>query len=178
MTLAPALGAGFVWDDRADALDNPAASPAGFAGALGTTNRPLLKATYALQRATTGAAPLPFHAVNLALHLLTTAAVFALVRRVVAAPVGARAGASADLPAWIAAALWALHPVAAETVAPVVGRSVLLSTALLLGALLLVTGARAPRPGALLAAGALAFLAPLARETALVLPARKAMTPM
>jgi hypothetical protein len=165
--LAPVLAAGFVWDDRADVLANPAASPAGFAGALGATNRPLLKATYALQRAATGADPLPFHAVNLALHLGVTAAVFALVRRVLAASGNARA----DFAAWVAAALWALHPAAAEAVAPVVGRSVLLSSALLLAAVLAATRERAPSPRAMLAAGALAFAAPLARETALVVPA-------
>jgi len=167
VALAPVLAAGFVWDDRADVLANPAATPAGFAAALGTTNRPLLKATYALQRATTGADPLPFHAVNLLLHLAATAAVFALARRVLAAA----GGAHADLAAWGAAALWALHPAAAEAVAPVVGRSALLSSALLLAAVLLATRARPPGPRAMVAVGALAFAAPLARETALVAPA-------
>ena len=171
LALLPALDAGFVWDDRADVLDNPAATPAGFAAALGTTNRPLLKATYALQRRVSGDDPLPFHTGNLALHLLATAAVFALVRRSLAVRAAARAGVTRDLAAWLAAALWALHQVAAETVAPVIGRSVLLSSGLLLGALLLVTGARPPGWRAMLAAGALAFLAPLARETALVTPA-------
>src|SRR5512145_602479 len=80
--LAPTLGTGFVFDDRADVLDNPAASPAGFAAALGRTNRPLTKASYALQRAATGAAPLPFHAGNLALHLAATLLVLALARRI------------------------------------------------------------------------------------------------
>jgi hypothetical protein len=167
VALAPALGAGFVWDDRADVLANPAATPAGFAAALGTTNRPLLKASYALQRATTGADPLPFHAVNLLLHLAATAAVFALARRLLAAA----GGAHADFAAWGAAALWALHPAAVEAVAPVIGRSALLSSALLLAAVLLATRARPPGPRAMVAVGALAFAAPLARETALVAPA-------
>jgi len=167
LAFAPALAAGFVFDDRADALDNPAATPAGFAVALGHTNRPLLKATYALQRAWTGAAPLPFHALNLILHLGATLAVFALLRRVLAH----RDAASAALVAWLAAALWALHPAATEAVAPVSGRSALLATVLLLPAFLLLTRARPPAPPAALGAAALALAAPLARETALVLPA-------
>ncbi len=165
--LAPTLDAGFVYDDRSDVLDNPAASPHGFLSALGRTNRPLLKATYALQRAATGSAARPFHAVNLALHLACTLAAFGLARRLA----GAAGAPRATLVGAAAAALWALHPAVVEAVAPISGRSVLLSTLLLLGALLLVTGERPP--GRVLAgsAAALALAAPLARETALVLPA-------
>jgi len=166
VSLAPVLDVGFVFDDRADVLDNPAASPEGFFPALGRTNRPLLKATYALQRATTGSAALPFHAANLALHLATTLAMFALARRL-AVGVGVP---RPELVGALAAAVWALHPAAVEAVAPVSGRSVLLSTLLVLIALLLVTGERPPARSALAAAGALAFAAPLVRETALVLP--------
>lgn len=167
LAFAPALAAGFVFDDRADVLDNPASTPAGFAAALGRTNRPLTKATYALQRGWTGAAPLPFHAGNLLLHLAATLLVFALVRRVLDRSVSAHA----DLAAWLAAALWALHPAAAEAVAPVAARSAPLAAVLLLASFLLVTGARPPAWPAALGAGALALAAPLARETALVLPA-------
>jgi hypothetical protein len=160
LAFAPALAAGFVFDDRADVLDNPAATPAGFAAALAHTNRPLTKASYALQRGWTGAAPLPFHAANLLLHLAATLLVFAFVRRVVAR----EAPAHAELAAWLAAALWALHPAAAEAVAPVVGRSTLLSTVLALTAFLLLTRAAPPRPAAALAAGLAVLAAPLARE--------------
>jgi hypothetical protein len=77
---------------------------------------------------------------------------------------------AADGVAVFGAALWALHPAAVETVVPVTGRSVGLSSFLLLAALLIVTR-DTPRRATALAAGALAFAAPLARETALVLPA-------
>ena len=161
------LAVGFVFDDAADAIDNPAATPPGFVAALGETNRPLTKASYALQRATTGSAPRPFHLVNLVLHLAATALIFALARR--STPDGApeRAG----LLAWGAAALWALHPAAVEAVAPVSGRSVLLSSVLLLGAMVAATRAGAVTPARAAAVALLAFAAPLARETALVLPA-------
>lgn len=169
--LAPVLGAGFVFDDRADAIDNPAATPGGFFAALGVTNRPLLKATYALQRATSGVEPLPFHLVNLVLHLAATAMVCTLVRRWAAGPAAGRAVEPSGLVAWGAAAIWALHPAVVEAVAPVSGRSVLLSTVLLLGAVLLATGdggVSRPRAAAI---ALLAFAAPSSRETALVLPA-------
>lgn len=175
LAFAPVLDAGFVFDDRGDVLDNPAASPSGFAAALGRTNRPLLKATYALQRALTGEAARPFHAVNLALHLATALLVFALARSWAR---GARTSPPhpgeeerATLAGAGAAAIWALHPAAVEAVAPVTGRSVLLSTLLMLAALRLVTGRRAPGSWATWGAAALALAAPLARETALVLPA-------
>jgi tetratricopeptide (TPR) repeat protein len=64
----------------------------------------------------------------------------------------------------MAVALWALHPALADTVAYVSGRSAGLSGLLVLACLLAATGGRP------LAAFALAFLAPLARETALVAP--------
>lgn len=165
--LAPTLDVGFVYDDRGDVLDNPAASPEGFVAALGRTNRPLLKGSYALQRAATGAAARPFHAVNLALHLACTLLAFGLARRL------ARS-AGVERTAWVgafAAAVWALHPAAVEAVAPVTGRSVLLSTLLLLAALLLVTAERPPGLAVAGIAATLALAAPLARETALVLPA-------
>ncbi|HSM15204.1 MAG TPA: hypothetical protein VLA66_14135, partial [Thermoanaerobaculia bacterium] len=167
IALAPTLGAGFVFDDRADVLDNPAASPGGLLPALGRTNRPLVKASYALQRLATGESPRPFHAVNLGLHLLTALLVLAFARRLAARAELARP----DLVGALAAALWALHPAVVETVAPVTGRSLLLATPLMLAALLLVTGEAPPSRSASLAALGLALAATAARETALVLPA-------
>ena len=167
LVLAPALAAGFEYDDRADVLDNPASRPESFLAALGETNRPLVKATYALQRLATGDAPRPFHALNLVLHVAMTLAVFFLLRRVV----DSSDAPHRDLAAWLATALWALHPAAVEAVAPVVGRSTLLSSLLALCALLLVTAPAPPARRAALGAGALACGAALARETALVLPA-------
>ena len=72
------------------------------------------------------------------------------------------------LVALLATALWAVHPALTASITQVAGRSAVLSGLLVLAALLLATGA--PTRRRLLAAGLLAFLAPLARETALVLP--------
>jgi hypothetical protein len=119
-TFSAGLGAGFVYDDRADVIANAAATPDGFFAALGTTNRPLLKATYAAQRALFDAGPLSFHTVNLALHLATTLLVWSLLRRVL----GRCATPAADAVAAFASAVWAVHPATVETVVPVTGRSV------------------------------------------------------
>jgi protein O-mannosyl-transferase len=75
----------------------------------------------------------------------------------------------------LVAAAWALHPAAVEAVAPVSGRSVPLSSALLLAALLLSTRRQAPRGATFALAAAAALAAPLVRETTLVLPALVAL---
>jgi hypothetical protein len=177
---ATGLPAGFVFDDHLDIVQNPAATAATFLTALPTTVRPLLKASYALNSALHGAFAPGYRAVNLALHLLTTLLVFVLIERVLGAVQAGRARVPAAL---AGAALWALHPAAVDTVTYISGRSVGLSSALLLGALLLSTTDRRPagpavladlkvRPwGPALGAVLCAFLAPLARETALILPA-------
>lgn len=169
--LVPTLAAGWIWDDRADVLGNPAATPEGLVAALGKTNRPLLKASYALQRAWAGNDPLPFHLANLLLHLGAAALVFVLVRRAL----GGQRRSSSPFVALAAASIWALHPAVVDAVAPVSGRSALLSTVLLLVAFLMATGAAPPRRWVLLATALAAATAPLAKETALVLPALVAL---
>ncbi len=75
------------------------------------------------------------------------------------------------LPAFFAAALWAVHPVGTESVANLAGRADLLSTLGVLAALLLYTGARPsglPRLAALFACSLGGFLS---KESAAVLPA-------
>jgi len=160
----PALGAGFVYDDRNDITHNPSALAETFADRLGGTVRPLLKASYALQDAAHGLSPAAFHVVNLALHLVAVGLVLLLLRR--ALRLAGHVGHRADLVAALATALWALHPAMTDTVTYVSGRSMGLSSVLLLLSLVAATGDK-PRPVvALLAAG----LAPLARETALIAP--------
>jgi hypothetical protein len=164
--LAPSLDAPFQFDDWADIVANPAAHAATFLSELPTTVRPLLKASYALTDLLFGLRPFGYHLGNLLLHLLATGLAFGLARRA-----AAQAGYEPDEAAWIGlatAGIWGLHPAATESVIYVSGRSAVLSGVLALGALLAATGAR-PSAGALIAAGVLAFLAPLARETALVL---------
>ncbi|MBZ4418524.1 tetratricopeptide repeat protein [Myxococcus sp. RHSTA-1-4] len=166
--LATALPAGFIFDDAADVEHNPVATPAGFAPHLARTVRPLLKASYALGVALHGPEAPAHRAVNLGLHLAATTLVFLLLRRWLASH--RPDDGNAAMPALAGAALWALHPLACDTVIPISGRSMGLSSVLLLGALLAVTGERPPRAAGMVAGAMLALLAPLARETALVLP--------
>lgn len=79
----------------------------------------LFKVEYALGRGS----PLPFHAANILLYALAAVLVFYVARQVL--PLWA---------AWLAAALFAVHPVHVEAVANVVGQSELLVAVTLLGA--------------------------------------------
>ncbi len=124
--------------------------------------RPLTTLTFAVDHAVHGLAPVGYHVVNMLLHAAVSVLVFAVFARVTAAP----------LPAAIAAALFATHPVHTEAVASVVGRAELLATAGFLLAWLLflradVRGSRIPSVF-LEALGVATFLAALfAKENAL-----------
>ena len=163
---ANALAAGFLFDDWADVVGNPAATAATFLDRLPETVRPLLKASYAVQDWLHGSWPAGFHAVNIALHAGAALLVFLLVAR--AARLSGMDGARVVSFACMVAALWAVHPALTETVTYVSGRSAGLSGLLMLAALALATGPASR--AAVLGAGSCAALAPLARETALVLP--------
>lgn len=159
---ANALCVTFVLDDFGDVIDNPSAAAATFFDRLAFTNRPLTKASYALNDAVHAFLPSGYAAVNVALHLAAAVMAFLLVHRACLRLRIARP----DLVALTATALWAVHPALTESVTYISGRSMVLSAALMLAALLAATGDR-PRP---VIACLLAALAPLARETALILP--------
>jgi tetratricopeptide (TPR) repeat protein len=93
--------------------------------------RPLTYLTFWLDNKLGGRAPAGYHAVNLLLHCLAVLLLWLALRRVVPA----RA-------AWIAAAIFAVHPVEAEAVNYVFARSTLLATVLCLAALACWTGRR------------------------------------
>ncbi len=82
--------------------------------------RPLTTLGFALQWAVGHGSPLLFHAVNVALYMAMCVAVFWIMTAVLP-----------KAPAWIASALFAVHPVHVEAVANVVGQSEL-TTGLLL----------------------------------------------
>lgn len=161
---APALWSTFVVDDRNDILDNPSAQAETFPDRFAQMSRPVLKASYALQDALHGPIPLGYHAVNLGLHLAVTGLVALLVLR--ASVLAGKEEAEAARLALVAAAVFAVHPATVETVTYVSGRSMGLSTLLVLIVLWVATGRRTRHLAAFLAAA----LTPLARETALIAP--------
>lgn len=124
-----ALTADFTFDDIGVVRDNPAVQvrPAvellSYVYQPGALYRPLTMLTYA---ASAGAGPATYHAVNVALHVLVSVAVFWLALRVL----------GALLPATIAALLFAVHPIHTEAVTGIVGRAELLAALGVLVALL------------------------------------------
>jgi tetratricopeptide (TPR) repeat protein len=158
------LGGGFRFDDWPNIVYDPATAQAeAFWDRLGWGLRPLLRATYFLDHALWGMHATGFLLTNFLLHALAVLAMFQLALRRLDNQGGAL----------VVALVFALQPANAEAVAYLSGRSVLLSTALLLGALLAHERGREPSPTARAWRwlSLLAFvLAALARETALVYP--------
>lgn len=170
VAFAPALGFPFVWDDKTLIRDSALlATPGSLPEALrrdfwalsanpreAGMYRPVVTASYYLDRALFGPSPAGPHAVNLLLHAACALLLFALARRLEVPPAGAAA----------TAALFALHPVTAEAVAMATSRTDLLAGAFLLAALVLAR--RAAGPAAWAGVAAAALLAALSKETALV----------
>jgi len=129
--------------------------------------RPMTMIAFAAQWVAGGGAPWVFHVVNIALYCAITVAMFWVASAVL--PIGA---------AWIAAALFAVHPVHVEAVANTVGQSELSVAVLLTLAVGLFVRRRnsgsgcAPLSNGTMAAITLAFAIGLfAKEHAIVLPA-------
>ena len=169
------LRADFTFDDKTIVRDNPRLSSPGrvgeiftshyFGGPLSTAKnyRPVVLLTYAVQRWTTGTDPLPFHVVNVALHVGTTL-LFAAWTLALGMPRG---------PSLAAAALFAVVPIHVEAVTGIVGRAELLVASLVfLAALLFRRATDGPRLGVWPYAGALVafLLAVFTKENAVVLP--------
>jgi len=110
MAYQSAWRAGFVWDDDHHLTQNPAmTAPHGLAmiwSSLAISRYyPLTLTTFWVQRRLWGLNPTPYHLFNIALHAFNGVLIYALLRRL-------RVTA-----AWLAAMLWALHPVNVESVA-------------------------------------------------------------
>jgi tetratricopeptide (TPR) repeat protein len=169
----PAVGAGFIWDDDAYVTDNRTLrSVEGLqriwfqVGAV-PQYYPLVHTTFWLEYRLWGLNPAGYHVVNILLHALAAVVLWRILRRL-------------QLPgAWVAAALFALHPVHVESVAWITERKNVLSGVFYLAALLayLRFDHRASRdPGrrrwGLYALALLAFAAALlSKTTAATLPA-------
>src|SRR5574340_830998 len=126
--------------------------------------RPLTTLTYLFNRATAGDNPVPYHAVNLTLHWLVAVLVWRLALRWL----------PSTRAAFLAAVLFAVHPVATEAVTNIIGRADLIAAAAVLGGLLLharLTEAPQQRRTPYLAAlGAVALAGVFGKENALILP--------
>ena len=93
--------------------------------------RPLTYATFWINAALGGRDPVAYHTVNLALHVASTVLAYLALQALVPA-----------WPAWIAAAIFAVHPFQAEPVNYIFARSTLLETVFCLAALLAWTRGR------------------------------------
>jgi protein O-mannosyl-transferase len=113
MTIAsyqPAWHAGFIWDDdRHVAQNQQLVAPDGLKQIWSSRESlqyyPMVFTTFRLERALWGLNPAPYHWANLLLHAGSALLLWRVLRRL-----GLRA-------AWLAAALFALHPVNVESVA-------------------------------------------------------------
>jgi tetratricopeptide (TPR) repeat protein len=106
----PTWHAGFIWDDDDHLTANPAVAASNglrmiWSSLAVSRYYPLTLTSFWVQRRLWGLNPLPYHLVNVALHAANGVLVFVLLRRL-------RIRA-----AWLAAMLWALHPVNVESVA-------------------------------------------------------------
>jgi tetratricopeptide (TPR) repeat protein len=140
------LGSGFHLDDYAIFSDPVLTSPWGWLQVWGwRQTRPLTYVTFWLNYQAGGQDPIGYHALNLLLHLGAVLLAYECLRRLLP-----------QRAALVAAALFAVHPLQAEAVDYVWGRSIVLAALLSFAALLCwITG----RPWAAVACFAAALLA-------------------
>jgi tetratricopeptide (TPR) repeat protein len=109
LTYAPVWQAGFIWDDDAHLTANPCiVGPLGLKEIWTTSAAdicPLTITTFWVEHALWGLGPLPYHLVNVLLQGACAVLLWRVLRSLRVQG------------AWLGAALWALHPVAVESVA-------------------------------------------------------------
>ena len=168
----PALGFGFVYDDRYQILRNPRIQSWRYFGSYflhhvwihqspqGSYYRPLFLACLRLNHWIFGYRPAGWHATTIALHLIAGWLVYQLFRRTLA-----------PLAAVVGTAVFALHPSHLESVAWISGVTDPLMAIPLLGALLYWMDYRQQgRAAALYLSYALTVIALIAKETAMMIP--------
>ncbi len=205
LTYLNSFGTDFQFDDRATILeDRRLESVTAFLGHVDGMIRPLLKASFALDRWLYGTEPAGYHLLNLLLHCGSGLLLFAILSRVVHVESGSgesgRANGEPDgrsidrpvsrsagqpvsrsvVPFW-ATAFFLLHPIQTETVTYISGRATGMAAFFSLLSFYLFLKAdgqsSAGKPFALLYGGALASfcLGLSSKETAVVLPALLAL---
>jgi tetratricopeptide (TPR) repeat protein len=123
--------------------------------------RPLTSSSFWLDRHLWGLRPLPYHLHNLLLNLACVVFVFLILNLLLSSPIAAAIGSL----------LFALHPMHAESVAYVSGRTDLLMSVFVLAAFYLLLLAHKRMDRRLVALAIVAFaLALLAKETAVMFP--------
>ena len=169
----PAVLGGFVWDDIIFTKSEAVRSWSGIwgiwfdpggtygGGSLAEAHYwPLLYTTFWLEHKLWGYDPTGYHAVNILLHFANTALLWRLLARL-AVP-----------GAWVAAAVFAAHPLHAEPVAWIIARKDLLSGLFYLAAAMTwLRFVEAPRPRLYAAALALFVAGMLCKSVAVTLPA-------
>jgi len=105
----PVRHAGFIWDDDSHVTDNPSIVGGLGLGRIWTSPAanyfPLTTSTFWVIHALWGVNPLPYHVVDVLLHIASAALLWLVLRRL-------------RVPgAWLGAMLWALHPVQVESAA-------------------------------------------------------------
>lgn len=107
----PALRCGFIWDDDEYVTDNPMLTATNglheiwFSAHTQSQYFPLVYTTFRVERQLWGLNPLGYHLVNILLHGLNAVLIWIILKRLQAPA------------AWLAAAIFALHPVQVESVA-------------------------------------------------------------
>lgn len=144
LSYLPAWRGGFLWDDDAHVTRPELRSVSGLGRIWSdpwATQQfyPVLHSAFWVQHRWFGDNPVGYHAVNLGLHALNALLLWALVRRLAGpATTSVDPGAPALPPgaAWLAAGIFALHPVMVESVAWITELKNTLSGAFYLGAAL------------------------------------------
>ena len=166
---APAVHGGFVWDDDTYVTRNPLlTAPDGLHRIWFTTDSPsqyfpLVYTAFRAERSLWGLDPVGYHVVNILLHIANSLLLWLILRRL-------------RIPgAWLAAAIWAVHPVNVESVAWITERKNTLSTLFYLLTILAYmrfTDLQGRRAGAYYGLGLLfCALALFAKTTACTIPA-------
>ena len=171
---APAMHGEFLFDDNVlpFSLPNAAAPLSAWIGQI----RPVLMFTYWINSRLSAEDPYSYHILNVILHCFTSLLIFWMVRRLLEWS-GAQARLR-NLLAGFAALLFLLHPVQAESVAYLAGRSEALSVLLVFASFTVFLYRPQPAASWPVVAAVLALfgLALLSKEHTLVLPALLLLT--